>query len=405
MGIRVASDTIRGRGIPYVDLFYEALNAYDVELISEEINPKRTWLLGLCPPLHVLHFQWPEDYWRVQLRKVRSTIPWFFSLPAAPFFLRTLLRFYRLLQFRRFLGFSRRCGVHIMWTIHNFEAHEGVDWIDRIGYRLLYKYSELIICHSHWAKGYCAATYRPLGRLIVMMHGNYDAVYPAARPRPEVLKELGLRDDLPVLCCVGALRGYRGLELACDAVGRSQGAWQLIVAGPSHPDFDMEGLARRVAAIPGAVLIHRRLLDSEFSDVVAAGDAVLLPYRKATTSGMIHASLTLGVGVVTSDLPYFREILGDHPEAGILVKTGDPGSLYEGIASYLAIPRGRRTAAARELANTFAWDRVILPVAKVISAWSPSTEPVDPSRNQPVGIPFPARKLEPGREPPRTSSS
>jgi glycosyltransferase involved in cell wall biosynthesis len=199
-----------------------------------------------------------------------------------------------------------------------------------------------------------------------MMLGNLDGVFPAPRPRAEVLKSLGLRDDLPVLGCTGGIRDYRGADVACEAVALSRGAWQLIIAGPPHPSFDLDRLGRQVSALPGAVLIPRWLEDSEFADIVSCSDVILLPYRKITTSFMIQGAFTFGRGVVASDLPYFREILEDDPDAGTLVKPEDPTALYRGIAHHLEIPQSIREAAARRLNDTFAWDRVIVPVAEAL---------------------------------------
>jgi glycosyltransferase involved in cell wall biosynthesis len=226
----------------------------------------------------------------------------------------------------------------------------------------------------------CQEEHRPRGLPIVMKHGNFDGVFPPPRPRAEVLKDLGLRDDLPVLGCTGSIRHYKGLDLACEAVALSRGAWQLIIAGPPHPDFDLDGLRRRVSSIPGAVLIARKLSDSEFSDVASACDVILLPYRKITTCSMIIGAFTLGRGVVASDLPYFREILGDHPEAGILVKPSDPQALFLGIRSYLTIPQSIRNEAAKRLGDTFAWDQVIRPVAEAFGEKIGRLRPVNADR-------------------------
>ena len=55
--------------------------------------------------------------------------------------------------------------------------------------------------------------------------------------------------------------------------------------------------------------------DQAYSDIVAAADAVLLPYRKITGSAVLLAAWTLGRGVVASDLPYFREMADGEPES------------------------------------------------------------------------------------------
>src|SRR5262249_44459558 len=85
--------------------------------------------------------------------------------------------------------------------------------------------------------------------------------------------------------------------------------------------------------------------------------------------GLLLASLTLGRGVIASDLPYFREILGAHPGAGILFPVGSPAGLAASIQRYLAIAADERAKSARTLAETFAWEKVVVPVAEIMKGW------------------------------------
>ena len=66
------------------------------------------------------------------------------------------------------------------------------------------------------------------------------------------------------------------------------------------------------------------------SDLLHAADAVLLPYRRITGSGVLLQALTAGVGVVASDLPYFREVLAPEPDAGVFIRAGDDGCIGNG---------------------------------------------------------------------------
>lgn len=362
--IRVASDTVCSDGIPYVDRFYRALEPYGIELIPENLVLARGPLERHAAEPDILHFQWPEDLWHVGHATLRGRAPWFFRLPVLPRMLTTLLRRRRVAALRRLLKYARSRGVGLVWTLHNFERHEGTDPIDEAGRRLLYEHCDLLICHSHWAKARCLEDQHPRAEPLVMMHGNYDGVYPTPRDPSVVRRELGLRADIPVVSCIGGLRDYKGLDVACEAVARLGGEVQLLVAGGPHPSFDLAALRRQVEAIPGAVLVPRRITDAEFANLTAASDGLLLPYRKITTSGSLLAALTLGRGVVASDLPYIREVLGPAPEAGILVRPGDPDDFARGIREYFRIPTKVRSRSALALAGTFRWDQVVRPVAE-----------------------------------------
>ncbi len=367
--IRVTSDTLSGSGIPYVDQFYDALKPYGIELIPESFVPSRSWIRQHTP-IDVIHAQWPEEFWTVRMQRLRSRAPWFFRLPMLPSTLKTILRICRLAGFRDSLRIARRAGIRVIWTVHNHEPHEGMGLIDRIGYTILLKYVDDLIFHSNWSRDAFLSRQRTSARAVVVRHGNYDEVYPAPRPRSDVLRQLGLSSELPVVGCIGGIRDYKGIDIACEAVSRVGGSVQLIVAGSVHPSFDLTALQHCISALPGASLLPKRLSDPEFSDLVAACDAILLPYRKITTSGMLLAALTLGRGVVASDLPYIREILGNTRTAGLLVKPGDPQALADGIRAFLQIPAEERSLAARALADQFSWQRTILPAIDVFRGHS-----------------------------------
>jgi beta-1,4-mannosyltransferase len=76
--------------------------------------------------------------------------------------------------------------------------------------------------------------------------------------------------------------------------------------------------------------------------------------------------LTLGRGVVATDIPYFREILGQDSPAGILVPPCDPEGLARGIRRFLQIPFQERCAAARAIADKYPWPEVVKAVVEEI---------------------------------------
>jgi glycosyltransferase involved in cell wall biosynthesis len=177
------------------------------------------------------------------------------------------------------------------------------------------------------------------------------------------LASLGLDPARPVASCLGYLRGYKGLEIACKAAARLEGL-QLVIAGPRFRRYDLEPLRRALQAVPRSVLIDRRLSDQEFADFTAASDVSLLPYTAVTTSGVLVSSWSLGTPVVASDLPLFRELIPEPGPAARVFAAGDPVSLANAIADVLSVPRERRIAAARALAVKYSWPACVAPVAR-----------------------------------------
>jgi beta-1,4-mannosyltransferase len=118
-------------------------------------------------------------------------------------------------------------------------------------------------------------------------------------------------------------------------------------------------------------LVLETVGDDVMSDLYAAADCVLLPYRWITGSGALLTALTLRRAVVASDLPFFRSELTDEPTAGVLVPRGDVAALANGVRAFFASDVGARHAAARRLADRLAWADVVKPVAERLRALCP----------------------------------
>lgn len=324
----------------YQYLFYNALK--DVQVFGSVVINER-WLRNTAHLFDAIHIHWPEDIWRRRGRLIGA---------------------FGVISLRHYLRLAKNLGLKRIWTMHNLEHHEGVNWIDLLGYRTLAKENDLLICHSEFAAKALTQRDHPEGRVVIMPHGNYDGVYPTPRPRDVVLRELGLNPEKPAVCCIGLIRHYKGIDIAIGAIRKLSGQIQIIVAGNSF--YDPGPL---VKSLSNAALIFHRLSEQEFADVMGASDAVLLPYRKITTSGVLLAAWTFGRGVVASDLPYFREMSKLEPNAARFFPVEDSSALADIILEYLSIPFKIRKRAARRLADHYAWERCVEPVSQIINEW------------------------------------
>ena len=355
---RVASFPRTNTGNPYVDLFYRALEQYGVQRRCG-LQFDLRWLRDHAQELDALHFHWPERLWRGRCRgrldRVRHAV--------------SFGRLRGVARLRRYLDAAGRLGLKRIWTVHNLGHHEGTDRVDRWGYRTLASHCDLLICHSRWAAERTREQFGTSTDVVVMRHGTYDNVYPQPRPRRHVAEALGLREDLPIVSCVGTLRRYKGIEIACEATTLLGDKVQLVVGGSPSPSADRPYWQRLVDSVPGAVLLDRSLSDQEFSDVIASSDALLLPYVQITGSGALLAAWTLGTSVVASDLPFFQEMLHDYPMSGTLFETGNASALAEAIEHHLSIPPHDRNAGVAEAAREHSWARCVAPVGQIVRSW------------------------------------
>lgn len=328
---------------PYQQLFYEALRPHGIEWLRD-VPLRGDALFALDPPVDVLHIHWPYAYWRSrgasQLRQWRA-----------------------LARFRLVLRAARRRGIRVVWTVHDLEHLGGDRTVDSVGTRVVYRAADLVLHHTDWSAAEADARFGP-PRLttLVVPHGNYDGVFPEARPATETRAELGIPPRSRVLLCFGKLDEYKGPDLALEAFARLPDEdFHLVIAGEPRAGFvlDENALGRRnVSYLPG------RLSDARLSDLLEASDGAFLPYRRVTTSGALMAALTRGRGVVATDLPPFREVVREASQASVLVPTGHVSALAEGVRSYFDVDPSVRGFNARALADRFEWARLVEPVAE-----------------------------------------
>ncbi len=326
----------------YLELFHRALAAHGIEHVTDQPLDAGTMARA---GVDVAHLHWVEWAWQA-----RGRLEW------------SRRRGVRALG--GFLEEAESLGILVAWTVHNVRPHERGGRSDDDGLRLMHERARLRIFHSAHAREEALAAFGGSGDTIVMPHGNYDGVLPAPRDGVVVRRELGLGAGDSLLLLAGYVRPYKGVDLAAAALdaGLAARGCHLLVVGRTR-----RGAERWLRALAGGRPAMRvepgDLDDQRLADLHAASDVVLLPYSEISGSGALLAALTAGRPVVTTPLPYFREVLSPEPDARVIADGFDAGAIARAVERCLVDPE-RRRGAARRLADHYAWDRVATPVAE-----------------------------------------
>lgn len=171
----------------------------------------------------------------------------------------------------------------------------------------------------------------------VVPHGLYD--YPRAR-REEARQSLGIQEPR-VLLYFGIVRRYKGLPVLLDAFDRlpeslARGCRLLIVGEPWD---DGAALRARIAASPrreSVTWVDRYVPDAEIPRFFGAADAVVLPYLRASQSGVAHIAMAQGKPVILSRVGGLEAL--ERYEGATLVPPGDAGALAKAMESVLQGP-------------------------------------------------------------------
>jgi glycosyltransferase involved in cell wall biosynthesis len=278
--------------------------------------------------------------WERTARAVRAWRPDTIVTPAWTFFLAPALA--------RVAAAGGGAGAARCVIVHNAFDHEGAAWKRALSLRQLAG-ADRFVTHN----AALAETLRerfPRTPTSVFPHPVFDDF-------PEPAGALPRRAALELLF-FGLVRPYKGLDILVEALALSgRRDVRLTVAG----EF-WEGLAAvraRVAELGLSDLVElipRYVGDAEAAEYFRRADAVVLPYRSVTGSGVVANALHYGRAVVASDLPGLAEVVRDG-ETGWLFEAGDSGALAAVLRTLDRERAAQAGDAARAFGRTLSWDR------------------------------------------------
>ncbi len=150
--------------------------------------------------------------------------------------------------------------------------------------------------------------------------------------REEARKSLGITAPR-VLLFFGYVRRYKGLDVLLDALARlpAELGVQLVIAGEFYdPEPAYRNQIRRLGIEDRVILRSEYLPNDAVPRYFSAADAVVLPYRSATQSGIAQIAYNFGTPVIATDVGGLHEVVL-HDRTGLIVPPERPDALAEAI--------------------------------------------------------------------------
>jgi glycosyltransferase involved in cell wall biosynthesis len=252
-------------------------------------------------------------------------------------------------------GALRKRGVKAITMLDNVIPHEK-RFFDSAFTRYFLKRNDAFVAMSGKVKADLLSL-RPDARVILLPHPLYDH-FGAPLPMGEARKKLGIPDDRKVSLFFGFIRDYKGLDLLIDAMAKLPLDHVLIVAGEPYGDMSKyrDAIARH--GLKDRVVDHiRYIADQEVPLFFSAVDAVVLPYKSATQSGITAIAYHFGTPVIATDVGGLKESV-EHDRTGLIVDRPESGAIAEAIARF----HGEHKASAdrsriAELREELSWKR------------------------------------------------
>jgi glycosyltransferase involved in cell wall biosynthesis len=233
--------------------------------------------------------------WRAALARLRRfgaralVLPWLHPVAAPPY--RHLLR-------------NAPRGVARVVICHNVLPHERVPLAERAA-RSVLRHADVLVTHAPQQRDELAALGLAGPRVLESFHPRFVAADLAPPPAPAAVAAERARQGSPALAllCFGAVRPYKGVDLALDALARVDPALRvrLVVAGAFWDGgSELRAQVGRLGLHERVELREGYVSDEHAAVLFAACDAVLLPYRAASQSGVVQLAFAHGRPVLAT---------------------------------------------------------------------------------------------------------
>lgn len=243
---------------------------------------------------------------------------------------------------------ARLAGIRVVIELHELQdpGEAGLALARGYGHwglRTLIRFAHGCIVHSKADWELFESGYGPVdARVALVPHGPYDQYRGLAEPTDPVtaaavakVRTAPKSGDVVNLLFFGLIRPYKGLEdllRVFNALPRDEveHLWLTVVGetweGCTEP-------ARLIADSPHAdriTFLNEYVPDEVVGAAFAHADVAVLPYRRSSSSGILHVAMSWGLPIVVTSVGGLPEAANGYAGA-VFVPPNDPGMLREGM--------------------------------------------------------------------------
>jgi glycosyltransferase involved in cell wall biosynthesis len=262
---------------------------------------------------------------------------------------------------------ARIFGIRIVIELHELQdpGEAGVPVVRHYaqwGLRMLLRLSHGCVVHSKSDWQMLESGYGSLNKRVAMAaHGPYDQYACSAVERGLASKtavsavRTAPKPDVVNLLFFGLIRPYKGLEDLLRVFNElseaeAAGLWLTVVGETWEGCTEPARLIATSRYSDRITFVNEYVPDEVVAAAFAHADVVVLPYRRSSSSGILHVAMNWGLPVVVTRVGGLPEA-ADGYRGAVFVEPGDPAMLKSGIMEAVQMT-GRRFADPRDWGET-----------------------------------------------------
>ncbi|MBS4027062.1 MAG: glycosyltransferase [Ignavibacteriales bacterium] len=165
-------------------------------------------------------------------------------------------------------------------------------------------------------------------------HPVYE-IFGESIPQSEARKKIGITETENVILFFGYVRAYKGLDVLLHTMKNVENITALIVGEFYDNEKQYRSLAKELNVENKVRFFSEYIANDEVKNYFSACDAVVLPYKTATQSGIAQIAFNFDKPVITTNVGGLAEIVPDG-KAGFVVEPNNPEQLATAISKFFS---------------------------------------------------------------------
>ena len=167
----------------------------------------------------------------------------------------------------------------------------------------------------------------------VLFHPLYDH-YPEALEKAEARQQIGIPESVNLGLFFGLIRPYKGLDVLLESLKQVDKNTHILIAGECYENWVKYSDIIESMGISDRVHVISRFVDeAELPAIFGASDFLVLPYKKASQSGVVATAIHYNTPIIASNVGDLENSVNDG-RTGLLVEPNNAQALAQAINTW-----------------------------------------------------------------------